>query len=756
MSSYEKLLSLIIKDRVDADSKGFLDEELFYLECNPSACESILHSYEKLKKKGIKTANPSNSMLLYVIGAADRRPSSRIKKTPTTLPDIDYDTDARDEIKEYLVSKYGEDNVSLLGTYNTLKTKGAIKDVVRQIRPSMTFDEVNNLTKKFDLLKRADFDSELDFYNATLDANVDLKIWFDQNKDVADSVVQLIGNAKSSGIHAGGIIVSNENIKNVVPLTFDREEKIWVTQPEMGDVEYAGLIKYDFLGVNTLSDLNRCIKLINEKHKIALAMGKIPLDDKRVFREFSSGNTVSVFQFNTPLATGILTRLNSVDSIEDLALITSIARPGPLNMGMDQTFISRKNGSEKISYLHPALECHLKKTYGICIFQEQVMSIVVDVGGVSHSDAVIILKAMGKKQKDKLVKFKSTFVSNAKKSKGIDEKTANSIWEYLESFAEYGFNKSHAIAYAILSYTCAWLKLNYPLEWVAAVLGNASKDDFKIMYQRWSDFLQKPDVNLSKDTYYINYETNRVVMPLSAVNGVGDSALYAILKSQPYESIEDFFNKVEKRKVNKSVVINLILSGCFDGLSLSDQSENKFRKELVKRFFNAKNSSKKTTKQDKEQDKAIILEIESMTRGKLMMKEIELLNFTSFDYHSYYRDKMTSWAKREFGMEAKRPSEVLSFVDKTDVVIGGAVESIEFKPIRNGKYAGKERAIMRFTNYGGSVEVIVFPWVLEKDDELSGGMIRKIKDLTPMIIKGTVSIWNGHFSVIMSKCSFLT
>lgn len=750
MEPYEKIKALFLKDRITEETKSSLDRELFYLECNPEVAEYILKSYEKLSKLGTKTSNPSNSMVIYAIGLADKKPTKPITQSQTTLPDIDYDTDARDQIKNYLVNKYGQDKVSLLGTYNTLKIKGAIKDVVRQLRPKMAFEDVNKITKKFDLLKRTDFDQELEFYNATLEADPELKLWFDQNKDISDAVVQLIGNAKSTGIHAGGIVVSSEDIKTIVPLSYERNEHIWVTQPEMADVEWAGLIKYDFLGLNTLQDLNKCLKLVNKRYNKSYNLSNIPLDDIKVFDEFKKGNTVSIFQFNTPLATGILTKLKSVDSLNDLALITSIARPGPLNMGMDQTFIKRKNGEEKISYLHPSLEPHLKDTYSIMVFQEQVMSIVMDLGGISPNDSVVVLKAMGKKQKDKLVKFKQKFISNSQKKYKMTEKLASEIWDYIEAFAEYGFNKSHAIAYGMLSYICAWLKFYYPLEWVAAVLSNASKDDFKIMYQHWNEFLQKPDVIISKDTYFIDDSSKKVVMPLSAVNGVGESALNAIIAAQPYSSFEDFYTRVEKRKVNRSIVLNLIFSGCFDKFKPLDVSENKFRKELVKKFIEFKGKIKKTTKQEKEQDKILLMEIESMTRGRILMKEIELLNFTAFDYHTYYKDKMTVVAKNMFGKEAKKPFEILGEKDKTDVVIGGAIETIEFKPIRTGKYMGKERAIIRFTNQGGAVEVIIFPWVLEQDDK-AGGALRKITELTPMIIKGQVSIWNGNFSVIYKE-----
>lgn len=751
MSNFEKLKLLIQKDRLTPDLEKYYIKELYYLECNEKDCEYILSAYEKLKKDNIKTQNPNNSTIIYLIGLSDKKPQMGITRTPVALPDIDYDTDGRDQIKSYLVSKYGSDKVSLLGTYNTLKTKGAIKDVVRQVRPEISFEEVNKITKKFDLLKRTDYKTEIEFFEATLDTDKETKKWFEQNKDINDAVRQLLGNAKSTGIHAGGIVVSRVDIKEIVPLTYERNEQIWVTQPEMADVEGAGLIKYDFLGLKTLGDLNRCIKLVNSRHGTSYTLSNVPLDEKDILKEFKKGNTTSVFQFNTDLATSILIKLNSVDSIDDLATITSIARPGPLNMGMDNSFINRKNGKEPVKYLHPLLEPILKNTYGIFCYQEQIMQTVQIVGGLSGDESVTVLKGMGKKQLEKILKYKEKFLKYAQMHHSISEELSAEIWEYLQAFAEYGFNRSHAVAYACVSYLCMWFKERYPVEWVAAVLDGADKDDFKIMYTQWNKYIQRPDINFSKNSYYIQEDNKHVVMPFSSINGVGEKAVSALVAAQPFASFSDFFNRIDKRKVNKSVVISLIFAGVFDRFKQSpEMSDNKFRKLTVKEFIDLRHKDKKPAKLEREQDELLIREIEGLNRGQILMKEIGLLNFTAFDYHSYYKDKMTTESKNIFGKEARRPHEIIGYPDKTDVVIGGAIESIAFVPIKTGKHIGKERAIIKLTNMGGAVEVVIFPWTLEKDDS-AGGSLRKLVELTPIIVKGQVNIWNGNFSVIFKE-----
>lgn len=1131
----KKIKAQFIGERILKADKEEMKKELYYIECNPEVAHYLCNVKKKLA--GEKIPNTQNSMVMWAMGITDDMPKGGgISKTPTTLPDIDYDTDGRDEVKQYLVKKYGADHVTLLGTYNTLKTKGAVKDVIRQLRPQMEFEEVNNLTKKFDNVKRTDTDkikeiltsvqgkdydtqvagnysSEIAYYYACLEADPGLLQWFDANSDIGEAVKDILGNAKSTGIHAGGIVVSSANVPQMIPLSYSSDDAMWVTQPEMAYVEESGLVKYDFLGLKTLRDLNLCMKLIKERHGKSLKFSDIPLNDKKVFAEFTKGNTVSVFQFNTDLSVSILTKLKSVDSINDLSIITSIARPGPLTMGMDENFIKRKNGEEPIVYMHPLLESILSETYGItCIaegskiltkkgqvniedvkvgdlvktengswqkvlanwykgekqtirirtsngeelvctkdhkiltqdgwkeagkltkkdiiksfwvekektkigndrdwliglaiadgdlnessiriacsdeafakkvsliakkafglknahvkkngrswyavmsmkkgfngyyssnfklnpfkeeivklglfgknsytkflpknftlstiagfiegdgsvinhkirvknkelaygvykalqsykipssffkeeegvfavsfndhegkipfrikkynvpevsmvmvprsylkdikvpnrrkdnrlynnlkyktphvsidivkrlkvkiphehwskilsikedaihkvydlsienvhsfvtgglvthncFQEQVMKVVQSMGGLSGDESVTVLKAMGKKQRDKLVKFKEKFIKNAVQKHKLSEKLAEEIWTYLEAFAEYGFNKSHAIAYSCVSYLCMWFKEYYAAEWIAAVLSGADKEDFKIYYQFWKDMIKPPHINLSKSQYLITEEggVNKVTMPFSAINGLGDKVVEAIIATQPYNSFEDFFKRVDKRKVTKAAMINLIFAGTFDFLKPNvHYSENKWRKELLIELMKLRETIKKPTKAEKEEQEKFVEEVKNMTRGQMMMKEISLLNFTSFDYHKYYKDQMTEGAKKVFGSEAIRPQDVADLPNNKVVVVGGAVESILFFPIKQGKNKGKEMARITLTNEGGKCEIVVFPKTIEMSDK-SGGKIRKIKEYTPLVVKGKVNHWNGNVSVIYDE-----
>lgn len=1118
-------------DRVLKVDASELKKEMYYIECNPDISEYLCALKDQLTDP---VPNVNNSAIMYVMGLSDEMPKSGgISKTPTTLPDIDYDTDGRDAVKEYLVKKYGSDHVTLLGTYQTLKTKGAIKDSIRQLRPNMEFEEVNNLTKKFDAIKRTDseaieesirnatsgrdysflgdnFSSEIAFFYACVELDPTVRKWFEENKEVEEAVTQLLGNAKATGIHAGGIVVSAANVPETIPVTFSQDAGLWVTQPEMAFVEESGLVKFDFLGLATLADLNLCLRLIKARHNKTIHFKDIPLDDQRVLDQFRKGNTQSVFQFNTSLSVSILTKLKSVSSINDLAIITSIARPGPLTMQMDKTFIARNNGDEEIRYLHPLLEPILKDTYGItCIaegsniltkrglvpielvkkgdfvktedgswqkvlknldqgnketirvrtsngqelvctpdhkiltqsgwkyaadlltsdiiksfwendisskigddrdwliglaladgslnessitiacsdenfakkvckiakrsfglgnahtmkngdswyavmsmvkghngyfskkfkknpfkekivqlglfnkdsyskfmppnpslsliagfiegdgslisnkvrvknknlafglymslqgnkipsnfyeeetgvwavsfndyegkipfrikkykksnspkiylpkqyiqhldipkrrdnsllyqqlkkktdivhwkffkdyditpdhdhwsrvlsvksdkirhvydlsvenvhsfvvgglvahncYQEQVMQSVQVLGGLSGDESVTVLKAMGKKQKDKLVKFKDKFLRVAQEKNKIPGALADEIWQYLEAFAEYGFNRSHAIAYSCVSYLCMWFKEYYSAEWKAAVLTNSDKDDFKVLYQFWKDDIRPPNINLSKNQYIID-DQNRVIMPLGSVNGNGTAVVEAIVKGQPYTSFEDFFSRVDKRKVTKAAMTNLIFAGCFDVLKPNQHySEFKFRKETVAQLLKLREKIKKPSAVERKEQEEFLKELTDMSRGQMMMKEISLLNFTSFDYHEYYHAQMTEGAKKAFGHEALRPHEVLNMSNNKVVVVGGAVQSINFFPLKSGPNKGKEMCKIELSNDGGTCTVMVFAKTLELSDK-AGGKIRKIKEYTPLIVKGKVNHWNGTVSVVYDE-----
>ncbi len=737
------ILKEINKDKDIPELAQWKRQELLYLKNNPKEGDKLLGIKRALKGRRIK--NPASSVIAYLIDITDEKPTSYVRTSSTTLPDIDYDTDARDQIKKYLAQKYGKDKVALLGTFNTLKVKGALKDILRVKRPEITSDEVNKLTKKFDVLNQLEFSSQLDFFNASLEADPTLKGWFLQNKDIHDILILTLGNIRSTGIHAGGVVVSSEPINQIVPTTYNKDYEMDITQYEMGFVEQCGLVKYDFLGLNTLADINRALKHI-KKLGVNLKLKDIPLDETKILEQFKLGNTTSVFQFNTDLAVSILTQLKEVSGVRDLALITAIARPGPLNMGMDKIFIARKNGYEPISYLHPSLEPILKETYGIIVFQEQIQKIVQELAGFSGDESLSIMKAMSKKIREKVLKFQEQFIERAK-AKGIGEQVAKKIWDLMESFSEYGFNKSHSVAYAILSYYCMWLKENYPPQWIAGVLEGADKEDFKIFYSKWSKMIKKPSIINSSTSYEI--VGGRAVMPLSAVNGIAEKAVGAIAELGEIKSFEDFVQRADKRRVNKTTVLSLIFSGCFDDFR-EGKEHSQYRKDLISQYLEYRAKVLKVPKKDREEEAKLNEEIQRYTQGVMLREELSRLNFSAFDYHIFFAEQMTTKAKRLFGMSAKRPIEASKEKSGKTVVVGGGVEEINFFVVKSGNNRGKEMAKIRISSLGGSIEITVFPNTLE-DNDLSGKSIRKLKEFTPIIVKGKLNEWNGSKSVIYEE-----
>lgn len=792
--AYDTLLNSIIKERLTPDLHAWAADELLYLECNLEDALYLNETLSEIKKTGNKVENPNNSTIAYLLGITDKKPSQGIKRTKTSPPDFDFDTHARDEVKTYLVNKYGIEHVTLLGTYITLKAKGAIKDVCRSLRPEgsddgMNFDDVNAITKKF-ILNRNDFESELDYFWGNVNNDPSLKAWFEHNPDIRDSVLDLLGNAKSSGIHAGGIVLSSSEVKAHSPLTWDGDEGIYVTQPEMKFVEQLGLIKYDYLGLKTLNDLSRCMKLIESRHGLKLKLSKIPLDEPDVLEQFRLGNTTSIFQFNTPIAVGILTKLKSIDNgVRTLAMVTSLGRRGPMNMGMDKVFVDRVNGDEPVTYLDPAMEPILKETLGVIIYQEQVMEVCRALGNFTGDQALTVMKAMGKKDKPVLASFEKLFLDSCHNKK-IKPEVAKKIWDLMESFAEYGFNKSHAVAYSCVSYLSMWFKTRFPLEWKCAVFMGSDKEDFKVYYSQWKDEISKPDINNSKGIYFISPE-GKVVMPFTAINGVGDKVVPAITKHQPYADFNDYYTKLwneseklaleakalkkrldkedfslEERQViqdqmdaikdlkseytralSKGVLGSMILSGCFDIFKSPEQHSASFRKDLVRKFVEIKHSFEKPDKKTLQKDHELLDSVERMKRSDILFEELSLLSFSAFDYFDYFKDLLYQTARKHFNANLLKPEEAITKRPDEVVVVAGAVESIRFFPTKTGKNKGKEMCKIILTHNSQSIEVTIFPKTLELDDQ-GKKLLRSVKELHPFMVRGKINVWDGRISVI--------
>lgn len=487
-----------------------------------------------------------------------------------SMPDIDVDfaDDQRSDVIDYVKQRHGSECVSQIITFNRLSSKAVLKDVARVL--GIPISTVNNITKfipsKFGKVFTID---------QALKEVPELK-WVNESKE--EPIQNLVKYAKvlegmnrNASKHASGVVIAPGNVSDFVPLSSYNAQEELVTQFNMKELEDNGLLKMDFLGLRTLTIIKDTLRLIKKNHNIEIDIDTIPLDDKKVYQLFSKGQTTGVFQFESAPMREYLKKLKP-QSILDLAAMNALYRPGPMKFIDD--FIDRKYGRKKIEYKHPILELILKETNGIIVYQEQVIQIANKVAGMSLAQADILRRAMGKKDLAGMKEQKVVFVEGAKKN-NISEKIANEIFDDINEFANYGFGKSHAVAYSVVAYQTAYLKVHYPPEFLAANLTNEFGDKNKV-----TNFLEdcrklKIDVlppNINKPSKFFDVEKGKIRFGFSAIKNVGVHAVESIIISKEklgrnFKSLFDFCMVNDSRIVNKRVLEGLILVGAFDTLN---------------------------------------------------------------------------------------------------------------------------------------------------------------------------------------------
>jgi DNA polymerase-3 subunit alpha len=485
-----------------------------------------------------------------------------------SLPDIDidFDEDGRERVIEYVVNKYGENSVAHVITFGTMATKSSIKDVARVQK--LPLDEANRLCKLIP-------EKAKDFKDACK-----LEPKLEEEKKSENELIRntlrnaeiLEGSVRQVGIHACGIIICRDNLWDHIPISKNKEAKLLVTQFEGKFIEEVGMLKMDFLGLKTLSIIKDAVKFIKESKGIAIEIDKIPLNDTKTFDLYSKGETTALFQFESAGMKKYLCELKP-NRFEDLIAMNALYRPGPLEY--IPSFIKRKHGKEPIEYDVPDMEEFLQDTYGITVYQEQVMLLSQKLADFTKGDADTLRKAMGKKQIEVLNKMKSKFIDQAK-AKGHPEEKLNKIWTDWEAFAQYAFNKSHSTCYAYVAYQTGYLKANYPAEFMAAVLSrNLSNIDkitiFMDECKRMGMKVLVPDVNESKIDFGVN-NNDEIRFGLGAIKGVGEAASENIIaerkKNGPFVDVWDFMTRVNLKAVNKKCMENLIKAGAFDGFGI--------------------------------------------------------------------------------------------------------------------------------------------------------------------------------------------
>jgi DNA polymerase III subunit alpha len=504
-----------------------------------------------------------------------------------SMPDIDtdFDDEGRDKVIDYVVKKYGKNQVAQIITYGTMAAKMSIKDVARTL--DLSLPESNALAK---LVPERPGVSLKRLLHAPLNSKEGEKS-LEEKEGLGADDIQLVkklrdiykgqgletevlraaekleGSVRNTGIHAAGIIIAPTDLTDLIPVCTAKDSDLWVTQIEGSIIEDAGVIKMDFLGLKTLTIIKNALELIRQNHGIELDIDAIPLDDKATFELYQRADTIGTFQFESPGMQKYLRELKP-DKFGDLIAMNALYRPGPMAYIPD--YVDRKHGRQAITYDLPEMEEYLNETYGITVYQEQVMLLAQKIAGFSKGDADVLRKAMGKKQKSVLDKMKAQFISGAK-AKNHPQEKLEKIWVDWEAFAQYAFNKSHSTCYAFVAYQTAYLKAHYRAEYMAAVLNNAGSID-KITFfmeecKRMGQMVLGPDVNESKKGFSVN-QRGEIRFGLGGLKGVGESAIDHLIEERerngPYISIFDLVKRVNQRAVNRKTLESLVYAGALD------------------------------------------------------------------------------------------------------------------------------------------------------------------------------------------------
>ncbi|OJW67180.1 MAG: DNA polymerase III subunit alpha [Candidatus Amoebophilus sp. 36-38] len=481
--------------------------------------------------------------------------------------DIDFDDEGRQKVIEYVVNKYGKNQVAHIITFGSMAAKSSIKDVARVL--GLPLEKANYLTKlvpeKLGITLSEAFEEVLEL--AELRKNTD-----SLEGKVLALAETLEGSARHTGVHAAGIIIAPNDLLEYIPVKTDKNTDLLITQYDGSVVEQVGMLKMDFLGLKTLSIIKDTTELIEKLHGKKIDLETLPLDDQKTFELYQQGDTIATFQFESEGMRQWLKKLQP-SHFEELIAMNALYRPGP--MQFIPNFVARKHGQEKIEYPHPLLIDILKHTYGIMVYQEQVMQTAQIIAGYTLGEADLLRRAMGKKQVDEMAKQREVFIQRAKKKQGIDEKSAIEIFEMMEKFAQYGFNRAHAAAYSVIAYQTAYLKAHYPAEYMASVLTHNQNDIGKISFfmeecVRQGLQVLGPDINESQVNFDVN-SNQQIRFGLTAIKGAGEAAVTHIIeereKNGRFSDIFSFVERVDLKMVNKKTLESLVMAGALDGLT---------------------------------------------------------------------------------------------------------------------------------------------------------------------------------------------
>ena len=692
-------------------------------------------------------------------------------------PDIDIDLcqARRYEVIEYVRNKYGDANVAQIGTFGTLTPKAAIKDVGRVLNiPLARVEQINKLVPTR--------------VNITLDQALKeepaLRRMAEEDLEVAkllDFARRLEGMNRHVGTHAAGVVIADRPLEELVPLqkifnkdkpNKDKGKEIVTTQWEMGDIEKAGLLKMDFLGLRNLTTLAAAARLIYQRHPEApIDLDNLPLDDPKTFELWQRGETKGVFQFESGGIRDLLIKMKP-DRFADIIATNALYRPGPLNGGMVDEYVNVKNGRKQASYLHPVLKDVLEETYGVMVYQEQVMRILNRLGGIELSQAYATIKAISKKKTDFISQSRDTFIAGAV-PQGLDKEKAAKIFELIEHFGGYGFNKSHSTAYAVVAFQTAYLKAHYPTEFMAAVLSSemdgSEREKFFVEHiddcRRMGIEVMAPNINEGQVDFRVAKE-GVIHFGLCAIKGVGFKAVEAIVKAReiggPFLSLDDFFERVGTKEVGAGCVETLIYAGAFDSLGAkrsqllailpralqAGQAKQDDRRRGQRGLFDdieaAARSNAKANANGHGNGKPDVTSLQALPNIP-ELSDADKLAFEKKALGFYMSSHpLSNHAALLQALATHRVADLAVTPEKTEVILGGMITNIQLKNVQKSRSGLTRMAKLTFEDLSGTTPAMLWPEEFAKMADL-------VKDDQIVFIKGTLDRRRDPPELIVSR-----
>ena len=727
----EERLKFVDESKHD-EYKARLETEIKIIkEMKFSGYMLIVHDFIKVAKDknipvGPGRGSAAGSLVAYALKITDIDPlpynllfERFLNPERVSMPDIDVDfcRDRRDEVIDYVIDKYGSDKVAQVSTFNKLLAKGVIRDVARVL--DISLQDVD------EFIKLVPEESKITLDEA-YEKEPKIKEFIEKHpkgKELWEYAKALEGLNRNAGIHAAGLVISNESLWNKTPLfrQSKNDERHLITQYSKDHLEDVDLIKFDFLGLKTLTLIHNAIKLIKERYNKDIVWESIDVNDSKVYKTIQSGNTLGIFQIESDGMQSLNTRLKP-ENFEDLIAVLALYRPGPMESGMLDDFIDRKHGLKKIIYPFDVLKEVLEPTYGVIVYQEQVMQIVQIIGGFSLGGADVVRRAMGKKDPEKMAKLKDEFANGAEKQ-GYNRAKAEDLWELIVKFAGYGFNKSHSAAYGLITFQTAYLKTYYPSEFMAALLtSEQNKIENVAMYieemKKMNIKLLPPRINKAISEFSAIKEedgTEAIVYGLGAIKSVGGPAIENVLelraKNGDFKDLHDFLSKIDTAKINRRTLEGFIKAGSFDDFGFT-------RKCLFNNLDLLAESARKMAEVRKNSASSLFgaEELNADTKINIVADNSEFEAMEKLGYEKEILGIYISGHPLDKFFEEINGIEYTKSIDFENLKGGGEILSIgkieNFKSLMSK--SGKRYGILEILDFYSSFEVTIFESHIEE------------------------------------------